>query len=101
MMGQRLAHRWVPVPTLPRPARNPAELRRLRDGRNGHDIAPASTLCADGSTFGRYHSGRRTMALRAEMGWLSLPGFPRRQEGRAAIQVRPLDDALFSGSRRG
>ena len=68
----------------------------------GRVMAPciASAIPADGSPVGRRHPDRRGMAVRAEMGRLPLPRLPRRRQGRAAIEVRPVADALFSGAGR-
>ena len=32
------------------------------------------------------------------MGWLPLSGVPQRQEHRTAVEIRPLDDPVFSGT---
>ncbi len=87
------------------------ELHTLRTGvsnplprpssKSGHDFSAPPALRPNGSAVGRHHSDRRSMALRAEMGRFPLPRLPRRQESRAAVQIRPLDDALLSGIGRG
>src|ERR1700751_93122 len=53
-----------------------------------------------GSSLGRYQSDRRAMAVRTEMGWLSLPPGAQRRYGRALLEVGTEAQSLLSGACR-
>ena len=57
-------------------------------------------LQPDGSALGGANSGRVGVAVRTEMGWLSLSRLPRREVRRASVQGRPAVDPLLSGTGR-
>src|SRR5947209_19228194 len=57
-----------------------------------------TAISADGSAIGSGHSDRAGMAVRAEMGWLPLPGVSRWRQSRAAIEIGPAADPLLSRS---
>src|SRR6185437_11839269 len=65
-----------------------------------HDAAAQAALRADGSPLRGHGPGGRELAIRAEMGWLSLPPVPRRETDRAAIEIRAIADALFPRAGR-
>ncbi len=51
---------------------------------------------SDGSAVGIGVAGRRSLAVRTEMGWLSLSRLQAREQSRSARQVRQAADAVLS-----
>src|SRR5579872_6542650 len=56
---------------------------------------------ADGGAPGAGAAERRALALRTEMGRLSLPRLPRRRAGRAALEIGAEPRTLLPRYRRG
>src|SRR6266496_3741859 len=71
---------------------------RLEDTRKN---ALKTTVAADGRALGGRGSGRQWLAIRAEMGRVSLHRLSRRSEDLFAIKTWPAPRALFSRHRRG
>src|SRR5207302_2771479 len=65
-----------------------------------HDTAARPEQPADGGPPGWYSTARRALALRAEMGRLSLPGFPGRRQPGTALEIGAEPRPLFPGCRR-
>jgi ATP-dependent DNA ligase len=65
--------------------------------RPAHDPSATPAVCSHGSAAGRFHSRGGGVALRTEMGRISLPCVSRRRQSRAAVEITPLDKPLFSG----
>src|ERR1700681_4432212 len=58
-------------------------------------------LSSDGGNAGIGVARRPAMALRAEVGWLSVSRLPRRRARRSRIEIAKAADALFPGIDRG
>src|SRR6202035_1810795 len=58
-------------------------------------------LSSDGGNAGIGVARRTSMALRAEVGWLSVPRVPRRRKCQSRIEIAKAADALFPGVGRG
>src|SRR6267142_90818 len=63
-------------------------------------LADQAAVSADGSEVGEADSRRRGLALRTQVGRLSLPGLPQRRQSLAAIEGGPAAGAVLSGTRR-
>jgi len=87
-------------PLLDDTDRNTDTVISLRSGTRQADPQAAFARRRRGAVGGR-HSGRQAMAIRAEMGWLSLLVSARRLRRDDAIEVRRGSDALFPGNGRG
>src|SRR4029453_4552849 len=73
----------------------PAVLRLAID-----DSQPALPVPADGGNVRGRSPGGQELAIRTQMGRLSLPDFSGRRKSRAAIKIRAIADTLFPRARR-
>src|SRR5262245_4301917 len=74
----------------------PAVLRLAID-----DPQPAPSVPADGSHVRGRSPGGEELAIRTQVGRLTLPDFSRRGKSRAAIRIRPIPNTLFPRARGG
>jgi hypothetical protein len=73
------------------PMRLPGKVRPIR----GYATRGPSTIAANGSPFHRRDPGGKAMAIRAQVGRISMPGFLRWQPGWATVEVTAIVDPLF------
>src|SRR5512145_708554 len=60
-----------------------------------HGVADPTRLCADGGAPRRPAAGRFRLALRTEVGRISLPRLSRWERGRLALEIPPAAGAVF------
>src|ERR1700730_9868611 len=68
---------------------------------DSYEPAALHNLSSDGGNAGIGVARRTSMALRAEVGWLSVSCLPRRRARRSQIEIAEAADALFPGVGRG
>src|SRR4029077_13940789 len=77
---------------------NPVPVKEpVRDPRCWQEDGTAARFRqpTDGSTPGSRSTGRRTVAVRTQVGRLPLPGLPGRRNRRVALEIGPAPRPLF------